>query len=120
MTPLMIFINWLPIVGLSAAWVAAFCAAILVTRYMTNAQWKRDLAKNMPANVREQLAIRDHRIEEQEKELQEIRAITRQNGKALRAIQALAFEATDGTMIRIEPTTYSKDFVKAFGPKARS
>jgi hypothetical protein len=97
MTPWTIALQWAPVlpIALAAIAVAAFmAAAILVTRYLTNQAWKRDLTKNMPANVREQLALRDRQIEEQAKELLALRDTVQRQDVAIRGIRQISWDVT--------------------------
>ena len=102
MTPLLFLEQWRPILPIVAAGlaIAAFMAlVILATRYITNKTWRRDLVKNMPANVREQLGLRDQHIAQQARELISLRERVSAQDVALRAVRQITWEAT----FRAEP-----------------
>jgi hypothetical protein len=97
MTPLMFLEQWRPILPIVAAGlaIATFMAlTILATRYLTNERWRKDLLKNMPANVREQLGLRDQQIEQQARELMSLRERVQAQDVALRAVRQITWEGT--------------------------
>lgn len=106
MTPWQFLEQWQPIIPVVVAGLAIACfmgIAILVTRYITNENWRRDLSRTMPAKVIEQLALRDRRIADQDEELQVLRRRVEAQDVALRAVQRITWEIAPVTPIEKVP-----------------